>query len=88
MLGAISVQNVTGVVATNTVGLISSAANGQLKFSWPPDHTGWTLQTQSNPLNVGLGNNWVAVPGSTGVSTISIPIATTNGSVFFRLIYP
>jgi hypothetical protein len=88
VLGAISVQNVTGVVATNTVGLISSAANGQLKFSWPPDHTGWTLQTQSNPLNVGLGNNWVAVPGSTGVSTISIPIATTNGSVFFRLIYP
>ena len=43
---------------------------------------------QSNPLNVGLGNNWADVPGSTSVSSISVPIATTNGIVFFRLVYP
>jgi hypothetical protein len=88
VLGSISVQNVTGVVATNTISLTSSVSNGQMQINWPPDHTGWTLQTQAVPLNAGLGNNWTDVAGSTSVSTINIPFATTNGCVFFRLVYP
>ena len=88
VLGAISVQNVTGVIATNTISLTSSATNGHLQINWPPDHIGWTLQTQAVPLNAGLGNNWTDVAGSTSVSAINIPYATTNGCVFFRLVYP
>jgi hypothetical protein len=88
VLGAISVQNVTGVVATNTISLTSSVTNDHMQINWPPDHTGWTLQMQAVPLNAGLGNNWTDVAGSTSVSTINIPIATTNGCVFFRLVYP
>ena len=49
VLGAISVQDVTGVVATNTISLISSATNGQMTFNWPPDHTGWTLTDAVQP---------------------------------------
>jgi hypothetical protein len=88
VVGPISVQDVTGIVETNAVPLSSTVVNKSLQLSWPPDHTGWQLQMQSTPLNVGLGNNWVNISGSTAVSTMNIPIANTNGCVFFRLVYP
>ena len=88
VVGPISVQDVTGIVATNAVPLISTVANGSLQLSWPPDHTGWQLQVQSAPLKAGLGNNWVNISGSTTVNAMNIPIAKTNGCVFFRLVYP
>ncbi len=88
VLGAISVQDVTGVVATNAISLMSSAANGTLQITWPPDHTGWTLQEQVNPTGVGLGANWVNVPGSASVNSFNIPVARTNGCVFLRLVSP
>jgi hypothetical protein len=88
VLGSISVQNVTGIVATNTVSLITSSVNGQMQLNWPPDHTGWRLQTQATSLKAGLGKNWVAVSGATSINTITIPAASTNGCVFYRLVYP
>jgi hypothetical protein len=88
VVGPITVQDVTGIVATNSVPLSSTAANGSLQLSWPPDHTGWRLQMQTTALNVGLRTNWVNVSGSTSINTTNIPIARTNGCVFFRLVYP
>ena len=61
---------------------------GQIQFSWPLDHLGWHLESQSNSLNSGLGTNWITVPGSAGTNQTSVPIGLTNGSVFFRLKYP
>lgn len=60
----------------------------QLQMNWPQDHTGWQLQSQTNPPGAGLGTNWVTVSGSTGTNALSIPIGNTNGSVFFRLVSP
>jgi hypothetical protein len=88
VLGAISVFDVTGIVSTNATSLIFDRSGSQMQLTWPPDHTGWTLQMQSNPLNVGLGTNWVDVTGSTNVNSLSMPITTTNGCAFFRLVYP
>jgi hypothetical protein len=88
VVGPISVRDITGIVETNAVPLSSTSANGSLQLSWPPDHTGWRLQEQINPLNAGLGTNWVDVAGSTDVNSMNVPIITTNGSAFFRLIYP
>ena len=65
-----------------------SVTNAQFQFAWLADHTGWRLQAQTNSPTAGLGTNWVTVPNSTNLNQISIPIAATNGSVFFRLIYP
>ena len=61
---------------------------GQIQFSWPPDHTGWLLQAQTNQLNSGLTTNWVTLSASLFTNQISLPLAATNGSVFFRLRYP
>ena len=88
VVGPISVQDVTGVVETNAISLIDTTSNGHIQITWPPDHTGWQLQMQATPLNVGLGNHWVNVSGSTAVSTMNVPIAGTNGCVFFRLVAP
>ena len=59
----------------------------QMQFSWPQDHTGWTLEVQTNSVNAGLGTNWVMVPHSTFTNQIQFPIDPANGSVFYRLIY-
>jgi hypothetical protein len=64
------------------------AGNGQMQLSWPQDHAGWQLQIQTNSATVGLGTNWVNVPGSTATNQIFIPINPNNGSVFLRLAYP
>jgi len=60
----------------------------QLQLNWPADHTGWQLQAQTNRLAVGLGTNWVNVPGSDQTSLLAVPIDLANGSVFFRLVRP
>ena len=72
-------------INTNSPVLTNAVSGGNLTLSWPTDHTGWTLQVQTNSLGKGLGTNWVDVPGSTSINTVSIPITTTNGTVFYRL---
>jgi autotransporter-associated beta strand protein len=82
--------NVVTGVATNPTNIVFSAAGGTLSLSWPSDHTGWTLQVQTNSLANGLqsGNSsWVTVPGSTSTNAMDFPIDPANGSVFYRLIY-
>ncbi len=53
-----------------------------------PDHIGWRLEAQTNLIGTGLGTNWATVLNSTTTNQIFLPINTTNGSVFFRLVYP
>jgi cellulose 1,4-beta-cellobiosidase len=61
---------------------------GQVSFSWPTDHTGWQLQSQTNTLGVGLGTNWIYVPGSDLTNQVTVRVSQTSGSVFFRLARP
>ena len=75
-------------VATNAPAISVAITGGQIQVGWPADHTGWRLQSQTNSLGQGLWANWVEVADSTNVNQLAIPIATTNGSVFFRLIFP
>jgi hypothetical protein len=63
-------------------------SGGQIQFTWPADHTGWELQAQTNPPPKGLGSNWIAVPGSMANNEMIFALNPTNGSVFFRLVYP
>ena len=65
-----------------------SSSGNAIQLTWPADHTGWRLQAQTNSLNVGLGTNWTDIPAATSTNKIAVPIGPTNGSVFFRLIYP
>jgi hypothetical protein len=82
-LGPISVVDVTGITSVTPPSLVFSTSGG-LSLSWPADHIGWRLEAQTNGLN---STNWATVVNSTITNEASIEI-TTNGSVFFRLVYP
>jgi alpha-L-rhamnosidase len=63
-------------------------AGGQLLLSWPADHLGWRVEMQTNAPGVGLGTNWITLPGSESTNAIAFQPGTVNGSLFLRLAYP
>jgi hypothetical protein len=71
--------------ATNPTNILATVVGGNLQLMWPADHTGWTLQVQTNTLNIGLSTNWTAVPNSTTTNMVTMPIVPGNSSVFYRL---
>ena len=74
-------------IAGNSTNLTAKVVGGNtLQLTWPADHTGWILEAQTNALGAGLGANWVRLGASATTNQISVPIVTTNGSVFYRLI--
>jgi fibronectin type 3 domain-containing protein len=70
------------------VAISATNVSGQLSIAWPVDHTGWQLQSQTKSLAVGLSTNWVNVTGSVQTNLVAMPVNTTNGVVFFRLVRP
>jgi xyloglucan-specific exo-beta-1,4-glucanase len=82
----------TTVTVTNLMSsprLIFSQNNSSaMVLSWPADHRGWRLQTQTNSLSTGLGTNWVTVPGSASLISLTNAINAANDTVFYRLADP
>jgi autotransporter-associated beta strand protein len=83
--GSIQVVPSPFTVATD---ISAQFTSGTLTLSWPADHTGWKLQSQTNYLNQGLNTNWSDLANSTNVNQIAIPVDPSNESVFFRLSFP
>jgi len=83
--GSLMVQMLVSTLPTN---ITVQVVNNTLTLTWPADHTGWRLQSQTNGAGQGLSSNWADVSGSTNVSQVNLPVDPANGSVFFRLVYP
>ncbi len=81
------VLSVIAGVYTNATNITFTASATSLTLNWPSNHTGWRLQTQTNAAGAGVTTNWVTVAGSTNVNQVVAPL-TTNGSVFYRMVYP
>jgi fibronectin type 3 domain-containing protein len=71
-------------VSTTSIPVEIALNGGQIQLGWPQDHTGWSLQVQTNSL----GTNWVTVPASTLTNQMVFPINPAYGSIFYRLVYP
>jgi autotransporter-associated beta strand protein len=86
--GSIAVASIINTNPTN----ITSVVNGSnLELSWPADRTGWHLQVQTNSLSVGLLTNttsWVTIPNTQLDNHYTNAINPSNGSVFYRMVYP
>ena len=65
----------------------SLAGNNTWNLAWPTN-AGWLLQVQTNTVRAGLSTNWVTVPGSASITSTNIIINPTNGTTFYRLMYP
>jgi len=91
-LPAVSVVTFIGqAIATNSTNLTGTLIGNNLILSWPADHTGWTLLTQTNNLNQGVSaniNDWVRLPNSATTNQVVIPISSTQSAGYFRLVYP
>jgi len=83
--GSITVIPSTATSPTNITAVVQG---NQLILSWPSDHTGWSLQSQTNSLSKGLATNWVTIPGSSAYNSYTNTINRANGTVFYRMIYP
>ena len=91
--GVIGVTTNTGPVFTNTF-TIQGGTNIIGQFDWDASYLGWRLQSQVNPLSVGLSTNWGNVTDGTtnGPSWVKISYSITNtiatNAVFYRLTFP
>jgi len=90
--GAGSLQVVAPfTTATYPTNLLFQVSGNTLNLSWPADHTGWRLLVQTNNLKNGLStntNDWMTVPGSTGINSTNFPINPALPVEFYELIYP
>jgi hypothetical protein len=82
------VLSVISTTAANPTNITATMGGGTLTLSWPADHLGWILQSQTNSLGVGLSTNWVDVAGSEAGNTNEINIDSASPTVFFRLRHP
>jgi hypothetical protein len=80
--------SVVATVATNPTNLTASVSGGHVTLAWPAEHTGWKLQAQTNPLNVGLPGTWHDIADSRMTNSMNFPIDATQPTVFFRLKFP
>jgi len=86
----LAINGTIAVVSTSTVNpspttITITTVGSNLTLSWPLDHTGWTLQVQTNSIATGVSNNWVDVPGSTVTNVVTVPLVPANPTVFYRL---
>jgi hypothetical protein len=87
----VTVTNAASTVNTTPTNILFSVSGTNLNLSWPLDHTGWRLLSQTNNLATGISTNpgdWGTVAGSAGTNVIPVPILRSNKAGFFRLIYP
>jgi fibronectin-binding autotransporter adhesin len=82
------VLTVVSAMATTPTNITYSVSGGNLSLSWPTTHLGWILQGQTNGLGVGLGANWVDIPGSSGLTATNISVNPAAPAVFYRLRKP
>jgi len=90
-LGTISVsgqQVILTVAPISTVPptITSSLSGNVLTLSWPPDHLGYILQ--SNSINLAVASAWFNIAGSSSVTNFPITLQPNQGNVFYRLILP
>src|ERR1039458_9939307 len=86
-IGSTSTLTVGSGVNTTPTNIVTSVSGNQLTLTWPADHTGWTLQVQTNSINTGLSTTWYNVPGSTTINQMTFTINPANPTVFYRLKY-
>lgn len=74
-------------VASNPTNITATVSGNVLTLTWPADHLGWLLQSQTNSLNVGLttpANTWFDLAGSDSVTTKVVTMDPASPKVFYR----
>jgi hypothetical protein len=84
--GTIQVLSGASPVNTSRTNITAVFSGNTLDLSWPADHTGWTLQT--NSVGITSTGSWFPLAGSAATNHVVITVDQTKGNVFYRLVYP
>lgn len=79
-LAVAAAVNLTPCVLTNMV------SGSQMTLSWPADHQGWLVQ--SNSVDLANPSDWYPIPETASETSYIINIDATQTNVFYRLISP
>ena len=78
----------SGPFMTNSFTRNASKNTMVVQLSWDPSLMGYRLQTQVNPLTVGLSTNWTSINGSWTNTSVTLTNVIGTSSVFYRLAFP
>ena len=73
-------------VAANPTNITYSVSDGVLTLTWPQDHLGWLLQ--SNSLNLAVPADWYDISNTATGTNYSITPNPAQANVFYRLRHP
>jgi len=80
------ILSVLSTVSMNPTNISAKVSGNTLTLSWPEDHRGWTLET--NSVGLTATSSWFPVAGSAANTNAIIIIDPSRANVFYRLIYP
>jgi hypothetical protein len=84
--GSLLVLTGAAAINPNPTNIVFSISGSMLNLSWPADHLGWYMQ--SNSVALANTNYWFDVPNSQTVTNLAITINHSNTNVFFRMRKP
>jgi len=77
---------VSSGIATNPTNITFSVTGTTLNLSWPADHLGWMVQ--SNSVNLAVPADWQDISNTVSGVSYSITIDASQTNVFYRLRSP
>jgi autotransporter-associated beta strand protein len=80
------ITNAPPAINPNPTNIVFSVSGNQLTLGWPPDHTGWLLQ--SNSAGLTSAGSWFTVSGSGSTNQFIFTIDPSTTNVFFRMLKP
>ena len=84
--GSLLVLTGAAAINPNPTNIVYSVTGSTLNLSWPADHLGWYMQ--SNSVALANTNYWFDIPSSQTVTNLAISINASSTNVFFRMRKP
>jgi fibronectin-binding autotransporter adhesin len=85
LVGSGSLQ-VAPFIATSSPTITAVATSSTLSLSWPADHKGWIVQ--SNSVSLSVSSDWHDIPATANGTNYSTTINSGQPQVFYRMRYP
>ena len=80
------VLSVAATMASNPTNITFNVSGGSLSLSWPADHLGWMVQ--SNSVDLAVPADWYDISNTASGTSYSITIDASKPNVFYRLRQP
>jgi autotransporter-associated beta strand protein len=84
--GSGSLLALSSPIATNPTNISFTVSGNSLNLTWPADHLGWMVQ--SNSVDLTVPANWHTISNTAAGTNFSITIDPAKTNVFYRLLKP